>query len=277
MTAGDLTAILRRHYLPENRPAGGLFAAEVGSPCGKRRADALWLPLTRAGGTGLIGHEIKVSRSDVLVELTDPTKAEPWSQYCDRWWLVVSDPALVDGLEIPEAWGIMSPPSGRRTRSMTIVRSAPKLRPIDPAPGLRRLLGWHFYSTADRLSEAQRDRSWREREVDRLRHELAEARATGGVSSPHAKQRVGGIIHRAEQRLQDEHLWAAINDDEVVDAIVDATATREAARRVRDELARHMRNVDSALEPLKLAREAVEKALKLGTQALDQVVERRSA
>lgn len=275
MDAAALTQILKRHYLPESRPPGGLFAAEVGSPCGRRRADALWLPLTRAGGNGLVGHELKVSRSDVLAELADPTKAEPWSQYCARWWLVVSDPALVDGLEIPEAWGIMSPPSGRRTRSMTIVRKAPKLDPREPSQGLRRLLGWHFYGTHDRIGAAKRDADWKGREVERLRAELAEAR-TGAVGSPHAK-RVGRIIHEAEKRLKDAGTWARVDDDSVIAAIVDAEATRDAARQVRDEMQRHMRAVDAALEPVKYARKAVEKALTLGARALDEATERRSA
>lgn len=271
MTASELTAILRRHYLPDNRPPGGLFAAEVGSACGRRRADALWLPLTRAGGQGLVGHELKVSRGDVLAELADPTKAEPWSQYCERWWLVVSDPALVEGLEIPEVWGIMSPPSGRRTRSMTIVRPAPKLRPVEPALGIRRLLGWHFYNSQERLGNAQRDLAWRTREVERLTAQLAEARA-GVVGSPHAK-RVAAIIHEAEKRLNDEHVWTQIDDGLVVSAIVDAAATRAAAQAVRSSVEYHMRAVDSALDPFRRARTQVDSAIRLATKELAEVTE----
>lgn len=255
MDATELTSILRGHYLAPNRPAGGLFAAEVGSPCGRRRADALWLPLTRAGGTGLVGHELKVSRSDVMAELADPTKAEPWAQYCSRWWLVVSDPSLVEGLEIPESWGIMSPPSGRRTRSMTVLRPAPKLRPMEPALGLRRLLGWHFYASQERLGEAERTKAYLTREVERLRREVAEARM-GATGSPHAK-RVAGIIHEAEKRANDAHIWARIDDEAVIEAAVNAAATRAAADSMRRDLDHIARQLS---DPLRLAREAVAKA-----------------
>jgi hypothetical protein len=260
MDATELTDILRGHYLAPNRPAGGLFAAEVGSPCGRRRADALWLPLTRAGGTGLVGHELKVSRSDVLAELADPTKAEPWSQYCSHWWLVVSDPALVEGLALPESWGVMSPPSGRRTRSMTIIRQAPKLRPMEPALGLRRLLGWHFYGTQERLSETEWRLATSQREVERLRRELAQARAGGSTQSPESR-RVAGIIHEAEKRLERDHIWGRLDDEAVIAALVDATATRKAAETMRRDLETLSRQLN---EPLKYAREAVAQALKVG-------------
>lgn len=260
MTATDLTEILRSHYLPPNRPAGGLFAVEVGSPCGRRRADALWLPLTRAGGTGLVGHELKVSRSDVLAELADPTKAEPWAQFCSRWWLVVSDPALVEGLDIPEAWGIMSPPSGRRTRSMTIIRQAPRLRPMEPALGLRRLLGWYFYGTQERAGDAERNIKWRDREIETLRRNLAEARA-GSNGSPHSA-RIARIIHEAEKRAQSDGLWGAHFDEEsVIHALVDAEATRHAAAAMRRELETLTRQLH---EPLKYARNELAKATKVG-------------
>src|SRR5690348_2999491 len=76
LTAKHMVEMLRRHYLPEGRPPAGVFAPEIGSPDGKRRADLIWMPTTIAGGTGLHGHEIKVSRSDLLTELDDPTKAD---------------------------------------------------------------------------------------------------------------------------------------------------------------------------------------------------------
>ena len=57
------------------------------------------------GGPKLHGHEVKVSRSDWLAELRDPTKAEAFSRYCDYWWLVVSDKAIVKPGELPEGWG----------------------------------------------------------------------------------------------------------------------------------------------------------------------------
>lgn len=272
MDAAELTRILRGHYLPPNRPAGGLFAVEVGSPCGRRRADALWLPLTRAGGTGLVGHELKVSRSDVMAELADPTKAEPWSQYCDRWWLTVSDPSLVEGLDIPEAWGIMSPPSGRRTRSMTVLRPAPKLRPMEPALGLRRLLGWNFYASEEKIHRAQVDLDYHKREVERLRRELAEARANGATQGNPHSQRVGRIIHETEKRLsQEQGIWGSVDEAAVIDAIVDAESTRHAAANVRRQLQNYVHRIEDLIDPLKWVRRDLDNAVKAGEREMDEV------
>jgi hypothetical protein len=143
---------------------------------------------------------------------------------------------------------------------MTIIRQAPKLRPMEPALGLRRLLGWHFYGTQERLGEVQRSLGYQEREVERLRRELAQARVGGSTQSPESR-RVAGIIHEAEKRLQDEHVWTRVDDAAVVAAIVDATATRQAAETTRRDLEALTRQLR---EPLKYAREAVAQALKVG-------------
>lgn len=73
---------------------------------------------TSRSGPLLHGHEVKVSRSDWLVELRDPTKAEAFAQYCDFWWLVVSDRSIVRPGELPDGWGLMVA-SGRTTRVVT--------------------------------------------------------------------------------------------------------------------------------------------------------------
>lgn len=254
LKADDVVRMLRRHYLPEGRPLGGLFAAEVGSPDGRRRADAVWAPLTTAGGTGLVGHEVKVSRADVLVELADPTKAEPWAQYCHRWWLVVADPALVDGLDVPEAWGIMAPPSGRRTRTMTVVRPAPALHLKDPAPALRRLLAWQTFGTSDELIRAQYRVQAADTECDRLSREVAELRATSGTphGSPHTK-RIARLVHDIETAARRAPLYYAdadAIDQAVVAAAVDHLATRRAAEDLRHQVRRMVRDVQGLTAPL---------------------------
>lgn len=265
LTASGITQMLYRHYLPEGRLPGGLFASEVGSPCGKRRADALWLPTTIAGGTGLIGHEIKVSRSDLLVELADPTKADPWAKYCDRWWIVISDPALVDGLEIPEAWGIMAPPSGRRTRTMTVLRPAPKLNPIDPAPGLRRLIAWQLYGYGQRTEAAEATVSRRDQELEKLRSQLSNraAIAAGIHVSEHTK-RISEIVRKAEFRLHGvPDIWVPqLDDDIVVDAIVDAALTRRIAETTRNTIQRIIEQFDTDMDPLRYAKEQFAAACK---------------
>lgn len=58
-------------------------------------------------GQSLIGHEVKVSRADWLTELRDLSKSERVKRYCDYWYLVVSDPAIVKAGELPGDWGLM--------------------------------------------------------------------------------------------------------------------------------------------------------------------------
>lgn len=53
------------------------------------------------------GHEVKVSRSDWLTELRDLSKSERVKRYCNYWWLVVSDAAIVKPGELPDGWGLM--------------------------------------------------------------------------------------------------------------------------------------------------------------------------
>lgn len=75
----------------------------------------------------LIGHEVKVSRSDWLHELKQPDKAEAWKRYCHGWYLVVSDAKIVREGELPEDWGLMV----AYGKSLRMVTRAPRL---DPEP-----------------------------------------------------------------------------------------------------------------------------------------------
>lgn len=245
-TSGDVLALLRRHYIPEGRPPAGIFAPEIQCPAGQRRADLIWMPTGWSTGTGLVGHEIKVTRSDVLAELADPTKADAWARYCRRWWLVVADPALVDGLTVPEQWGIMAPPSGRRTRTMTVLRDAPRLTPIDTAAAYARIAAWTFNHERDAAAslraENRRLTDDLERERERLRNrELAAA----GVTSPHA-QRVAGILTAVRALAAEEHVWGEAVDEDVVRAVVDAKHARAAAQ----DIARRVSIVAGTLNSL---------------------------
>ncbi|WP_346007434.1 hypothetical protein [Janibacter terrae] len=94
-----------------------------------RRADFLAQDCWNAQGLLLHGHEVKVSRSDWLCELRDPSKAEAVKRYCDRWWLVVSDKAIVRD-DLPDGWGLMAPGADGRLR---VFKRAPALTP-EPHP-----------------------------------------------------------------------------------------------------------------------------------------------
>lgn len=262
--ARHLVEMLRRHYQPEYRQPAGIFAPEIGSPDGTRRADAIWMPTTVAGGAGLHGHEVKVTRADLLVELGDPTKADPWAQYCTRWWLVVPGPELVDGLDVPAAWGVMAPPSGRRTRSMTVVRQAPKLSPRDPAPGVARLAAWLLYRTHSAALQDQSQRSYLEREVESLRRQLHTAQVTGGSQSRHA-EKVAEIVHQVEAQLRDNGVWhfRDLDTDLVVSVLVDHIATAEAADAARREVRNLIDRVRQVVEPFKQSLPELDKAERL--------------
>lgn len=127
MTAGELLGRLRRHYIePSRRLPGGIFVPEVGMNGGYgagRRCDAIYVGFTTTSGRQLIGHEIKVSRSDWVAELGRKNgKADAWADQCHQWWLVVSDPDIVRPGELPDNWGLMSP--GRSVTRMAIHQPA---------------------------------------------------------------------------------------------------------------------------------------------------------
>lgn len=237
-TARDVMDMLRRHYLPETRPAGGIFAAEIAAPDGSRRADLIWQGCSAAGGHELVGHEVKVSRADVAVELADPTKSDPWQRYCDRWWLVIPDPALVEGLTLPHSWGVLTPPSGRRTRSMTIHTPAPALKPANQAPALRTLAAWMHHrhdETARALVEA------------RSRARRAEERANEAESRAPLESRYETRLHEVVDEIVrrlggpsigGERIGQAYGNGVEVDDLVEALSGGVAAVRGRLQHAR---------------------------------------
>lgn len=259
MNAGEVLELLRAHYLPENRPPGVLFMPEIGSPDGRRRADLLVAPVSIAGARGgaLIGHEIKVSRSDVLAELADPTKADPWMQFCTRWWLVVSDPALVEGLDIPEAWGIMAPPSGRRRRSMTILREAPELTPsANPYPALTRISAFIVSRVEDKTRRHKYEMEQWQGRAERAEKTIEERRTIGefGHLSEHAK-RVGSILQEVKKRSYEDRtpgVWwfGDVEDETIIETLVDHCVVRAANKSARDHIHRVIDNAERAVAPL---------------------------
>jgi hypothetical protein len=92
-------------------------------------ADAVAMNLYPSRGLEVHGFEVKVSRSDWQRELRDPAKAEPVFRYCDRWWLVVGDAAIVKPGELPPTWGLLVPNGA----GLKIATQAPTLEaaPLD--------------------------------------------------------------------------------------------------------------------------------------------------
>lgn len=73
------------------------------------QCDFLAINAWQGRGMELVGHEIKVSMTDLRKELADPAKAERFARYCRKWYLVL--PAgLANKVkhEVPPAWGLLS-------------------------------------------------------------------------------------------------------------------------------------------------------------------------
>lgn len=125
----------------------------------------LWPGMGIGSGPKLHGHEVKVSRSDWLTELKDPTKAEAFTQYCDYWWLVVSDKDIVKPGELPEGWGLMV----KHGPGLRIVSQA--VRRPDPVPmgrDLQATLTRAVTKTAIRLVHAHDGALWQVQDRMRL-------------------------------------------------------------------------------------------------------------
>lgn len=119
--AKEILARLQRHYIkPGEEFPGGVFLPEVAidDDGTTRRADALYVGFTSASGRRLVGHEVKVHRSDWRAELDQPQKSEAWVRECHAWYIVAPSTDVVPVEELPEGWGLMLP--GRSKTRMEI-------------------------------------------------------------------------------------------------------------------------------------------------------------
>jgi len=99
----------------------------------------------------LHGHEVKISRADWLTEMKDPSKAEAFAQYCDYFWLVIADKAMVKDGELPRGWGLMVP----RGDTVAVVKQATQRVDVLPMPRhLQATLTRAVTKTAIRLDRA---------------------------------------------------------------------------------------------------------------------------
>lgn len=107
MSASVFELLRKRHegpawaFLEEVRNGTGYTRSRV------RTADALAMSLWPSRGLHLNGFEVKVSRADWKRELDEPSKAEEIASFCHFWWLVVSDPKIVQNGELPATWGLL--------------------------------------------------------------------------------------------------------------------------------------------------------------------------
>lgn len=133
-TAAEALDLIRARH---EHAAGWTVLEQVRNASGvvsnERYADALAIQRFPSRGISAQGFEIKVSRSDLLLELRKPEKAAPFVRFCDRWWLVVPDESLVDGVMIPETWGVLTA-RNRRGWRLHEYKPAPKLTPEPWSP-----------------------------------------------------------------------------------------------------------------------------------------------
>ncbi len=106
-------------------PAGewAYFEEVRQKPGAGRSADSVAVNLWSSRGYAICGFEVKVTRSDWLRELKDPSKAQPIFEYCDRWALVAEKGIVKEG-EIPDTWGHIE----KRGQTLYEVKAAPKLQ-----------------------------------------------------------------------------------------------------------------------------------------------------
>ncbi|SLH39608.1 hypothetical protein [Mycobacteroides abscessus] len=139
ITAADLLQMLRRHHGldgPAEEWAGGTLVPEVSAngPFGDgRRADAIYIGYTAASGRCMKGYELKTSSADWRREIARAAdKADQWADQCHEWWIVVSNSAIVKDGELPQGWGLMSPPTANN-RLMTVHVQAERKRHLQPS------------------------------------------------------------------------------------------------------------------------------------------------
>jgi hypothetical protein len=124
MNTIELTQLLKNRYNTDE----WVFIQEVPNSTGfnaTRRCDALAINTWPSKGLEIHGFEIKSSRSDWLNELKDPDKSLAFSQYCDRWWLVVAEKKIVKN-DLPNGWGLLYPRNGKLVKSIGASKLDPK-------------------------------------------------------------------------------------------------------------------------------------------------------
>jgi len=160
---------------------------------GARYADAIAVNLWSSRGHAIHGFEIKVSRSDWLRELKDPSKADTIAGFCDHWFIVAPKGVVKDG-ELPPTWGLLEV----RTSGLVAVKQAPKMEARPVTRGFFASMMRRGYELLDATAErkvlearAEIDRRVRDevelrvressRELETLRKHLADLKEKTGI------------------------------------------------------------------------------------------------
>jgi len=108
ITTADVNQMLWNRYTDKGEHVLLFNVPNIVGINSNRYCDAIAVGMWQSSGRLIQGFEIKASRSDWLRELKDVTKADPFIEQCDRWWLVTADASIAKPDEIPLSWGWMT-------------------------------------------------------------------------------------------------------------------------------------------------------------------------
>lgn len=266
--SGGLIAMLRARYPAAQYAFFEELRNNTGYSGQVRTADAVAFSLWPSRGLELHGFECKVARSDWKRELAQPEKAEAIQKFCDRWWVVVSDPGFVADGELPPTWGLLAASKGfDKGSKLRVVKEAPKL---DPQPLTKKILASLFRNFADsesarfntrafelateQMRKAPKGQAEREAEAFRRAHEqLSDAvqkfEKDSGLSvlGGYDGERVGALLGL---------MGGAWNVDSLAFLRSQAQRAQEIYRQAADSAARVEAEIEQALSETKKKSEA---------------------
>jgi hypothetical protein len=123
-TERDLFGLLKKRYPAPSWALIPQVANGTGSNA-RRWADAIALSCWPSMGLELHGFEIKTYRGDWLRELGNGEKSQAVWKFCDRWWILAANDAVVLPGELPKTWGLIVP----KGQKLHTVVAAPVLKP----------------------------------------------------------------------------------------------------------------------------------------------------
>lgn len=204
-------------------------------------ADAIAMSLWPSRGLHLHGFEFKASRTDWLKELKRPDKADKFWRFCDYWWLVVTDRAIVKEGELPDTWGLLALDNKATLR---IVKQAAKLTPqsIDEPflAGMLRAAGKAVAKDNHDAFQAAFDRGWHAAMKDREGDAGRDAKALANLkANVEAFEQASGI-----------RITEYVNGSEhaaTVKAVIDGKWTKLAAQHDLQEIRRCVLRITDVL------------------------------
>lgn len=105
ITAKDIEGALLRVHSGDQWCVGFEVRNTTGATHNVRSADCIAMNVWPSQGFVRHAYEIKVSKTDLKKELSDPSKSEAISKFCHFFWLI-TPPGLTNEAEIPLTWGL---------------------------------------------------------------------------------------------------------------------------------------------------------------------------